>query len=177
MASTCSWMHRDFWYLEKVLPVLREASLRGIAPPGTLFSILTQNKNIYEASQTNGETSSRDLLPLSVPTWSGCSCNLLLNSIKHPLRCTSSSLCGVYAGNTPALLPGASRRPPGTGPACSSVTYAGARWTPRRPAWPGTGRRTGGWRWSGGCPELGRSHLAVAQLRWRTCRVPGSAAR
>lgn len=61
--STCSWMHQDFRYLKNILPVLWEASLRGIVENSceTLSNVLTYNVSrtkLYKASQTSGETSS-----------------------------------------------------------------------------------------------------------------------
>lgn len=188
MASTCSWMHQDFWYLENILPVLWEASLRGIVEnsptPCPMFSLIMSAEQNYTkhlgwvAKHLQAQPHQHTTAIHSKMVWIFMQFALKLDkALLEALRCTSSLPCGVYAGNTPALLPVASQHPPGKGPSCSSVTYAEARWTPRRLAWLGTGLRTGGWQQSGGCPEPRRCHLTVAQQRWRTCYVPGSAAR
>lgn len=84
------------------------------------------------------------------------------------------AVCGQ---SIPALLPAASRRPPNTGPSCSSATCAAARWRPHTPAWRGRGRRKGGWWRAGGCPGPSSCRQAGAQQRWRTFRALGSVGR
>ena len=98
----------------------------------------------------------------------------------------SSSLCftvvsswsvGVCGQSTPAPPRAASRRPPNTGLSCSSGTCAAARWRPRMLAWPGRGRRRGGWPRAGACPEPSSCRRVGAPRRWRTSRGRGSGER
>lgn len=79
--------------------------------------------------------------------------------------------------STLVLHPAASRDPPNTDLSCSSGRCAAAHWRPRMLAWPGKGRRRGGWPQAGGCPEPSSCRQVVAPQRWQTSRVQGSGER
>ncbi len=89
----------------------------------------------------------------------------------------SSWWVGVCGQSTLVLRPAASRHPPNTGLSCSSGRCAAAHWRPRMLAWPGKGRRRGGWPRAGGCPELNSCRQVVAPQRWWTSRGRGSVGR
>lgn len=97
---------------------------------------------------------------------------------RWPVSLLVSSCWGGACGqSTRALHPAASRHRPNRGLSCSSGRCAAARWRLRTLAWPGKGRRMGGWPRAGGCLEPSSCHRAAALQRWQTSRGQGSGER
>ncbi len=112
----------------------------------------------------------------TVTGWVGW--GVLAESCFSPVSLSVNSWWVAVCGqSTRVLRPAASRHPPDTGLSYSSGRCAAARWRSRTLAWPGKGRRTGGWRRAGGCPGLSSCRQVGAPQRWWTSRGRGSGER